>query len=300
MAFYRGADLKSLNQNEFLSGAINGGQTLVVNAEMTPEELAENWQAQALYNIEDAITDREEVWVTGGLTDTLPAAVKFTKQIFPPGIVLHMDESRIPESVDPIQYDADWFDAHPGALAHVSTLHDGELHVNGEIRGLLRVDDDKAVISEWGRDRVESQATMSTYTSEREMVAFTDTIPLGDAVNSMATYLGTTGVSPYTIYNALSESPGYRSSLGTIKNRETREVAASDGEYREQAALLYDELTPAIQYEDAPFYLVAVESRNDVQAEDGRITPENFRFVYNGRGFDTSYERNSHLLGGGG
>lgn len=298
--FYRGADLRSLNSNEFLNRQIDGNTHPVIEVNFPDGESVEDYKLQDIENFADHITRRGEVAITGGLTDTLPAAIKFTKQTFPPGLVLHMDETNIPDDVEAIQYDPDWFDAHPGVLAHVTTLRDGELRQDGDIIGLLDVRGGKTIVGEYRRSEIENEGTASRYTTEREVIAYDDAIYIDRSVASMAMYLGTTGTSPYTIKNALKEAPGYRSSLGTIKNTETREVVAGPEEYRKQAEALWDVVRPLIDYDEAPLYLVAVESRNDVRAENGRISPDNFRFVYNDKtGFDDDYARNSHLLGGG-
>jgi len=295
--FYRGSDIRSLNSDEFLNNAIDGSAYPVVDVDFPEDESVADYKYQDTSNFLRYIEDSREVAITGGLTDTLPAAIKFTQQAFPPGLVLIMDETNIPADVEPIDYSIDWFDAHPGVLAHVTTLRDGELREDGRISALMGVDGESMTVDEWRRSEIENEATASRYTTEREVVAFGDEIWLDDSVTSMAMYLGTTGVSPYTIKNALKEVPGYRSSLGTIKNADTREVVAGAEEYRKQAEALYDVIEPLIDFGGAPMYLVAVDSHNDVRAKDGRIEPDNFRFVYNGRGFDTSYERNSHLLG---
>lgn len=297
--FYRGADLRSLNSNEFLDRTIDGERVPVYEVDFPEGVTVEDYKNQSVHNFGEYITSSEEVAITGGLTDNLPAAIKFTKQVSPPGLVLLMDETNIPSRVESIQYDPDWFDRNPGVLAHVTDLHDGELREGGQIVGLLSVREDKTVLSEYRRREIVNNATANRYTTEREVVAFDDDIYIDHAVQSMAMYLGTTGVSPYTILHSLTEMPGYRSKLGDVFDIENREVVARNEEYRKQAELLYEEVRPLIDYDEAPFYLVAVESRNDVRSGDGRIEPDNFRFVYNGREFDTDYSRNSELLGGG-
>lgn len=297
--FYRGSDIRALNSNEFLDGQVDGNRYPVIWVDFPEGVEAGDFKYQDISNLDEFVKRRERVAVTGGLTDTLPASIKFTKRGFPPGAVLHIDESNVATDIEPIDYSPEWFDSNPGVLAHVTTLRDGELRESGRIIGLLDVKDDKVTVGEHRRGEIENEATANRYTTERESVAFEDSIDISGAVTAVAMYLGTTGVSPHTIKNALKDSPGHRSKLGTIIDTETREVVAAQDDYRAQAEALYDVVRPIIDYDEAPFYIVAVESRNDVRAEDGRITPENFRFVYNGRSFDTDYGRNSQLLGGG-
>jgi hypothetical protein len=83
-----------------------------------------------------------------------------------------------------------------------------------------------------------------------------------------------------------------------VKDAETGDIVAQNDDYQTQAELLYDELVPMLQHEARDLSVVAIESFNDVSDGDPRIPPDNFRFVYNGRDVDESYERNSHLLGG--
>lgn len=296
--FYRGADIKSLNADEFRNNAIDGNMVPVVEVDFPDGVEVSDFRNQTIDNIEEYIVSRDEVPITGGLTDNLPAAIKFTKQRFPPGIVLHMDETNVAADVESIQYDPDWFDAHPGVLAHVTTLHDGELREDGRITALLDVRDDKTVLFETRRSEIENEGTASRVTTEREVVAFGEEIWLDDSITAMVMYRGTTGTSPYTLATSLYEAPGYRSKLGRVYDVEERKVVAGSEDYRKQAELLYEEVTPLIQY-DGPLFIVAVESHNDIRSEDQRIEPDNFRFVYNGTGFDTDYQRNSNLLGWG-
>ena len=295
--FYRGADLRSLNQNEFRDDAIQGEAIPVYKASLPETESAEDYQNQDIENIAPFIEQRDSVSITGGLTGKLSAAIKFTKRTFPPGLVLVMDETNIPAEVERVEYTPEWFDAHPGVLAHVTTLHDGELRSDGDITALVSARDDQTVISEPRRTEIENEATASRYASEEEMVAFAPEVWLDSSVTDMAAYLGTSGVSPYTIPHALAESPNYRSSLGTIKDLDTREVVAQEDEYRKQAEALYDEMMDYIEYRDVPFHIVAVESRNDVGTNAGYIERDNFRFVYDGSSFSTNYDRHSALLG---
>jgi hypothetical protein len=261
-------------------------------------ESVEKYKLQDVEKFGDFIERRENVPITGGLTDTLPGAVKFTKSDYPPGLVLHIDPDEVRSRLEPIQYDIDWFDANPGVLAHVTTLRDGELREDGRISALLDVKDDKITVDEYRRAEVKNEATASRYTTEREVIAFDDEIHLDGSIKAMAVYLGTSGTSPYTLARTLDLAPKYTNALGTVKNRKTGEVIGQSDDYEALAAELYDDLGDFIDYDDAPLYIVAVKSRNDVRAEHGRITPENFRFVYNGRSFDRDYTRNSRLLGG--
>jgi hypothetical protein len=297
--FYRGADVRSLNSNEFARGRITGEPIDVAYAEMGEQALTENWQAQGIHNLSEYITEYATVDITGGLTETLSAAIKFTDVGDYPGVVLHIDESRISTPITPIEYDPGWFDRNPGVLGHVITLGDGEIHVNDRILGLTDAREGNTIIYNWGRGRVENEATANRYATESEVVAFANEIDLGSSVRSMAAYLGTTGVSPYTVTNALTILPGYRSSIGTIKNTQTGAVVGGPEDYRAHAEALYEAMVEAIEYDTARFYIVGLESRNDVRNGDERIDHDNFRWVYNGREFDTDYQRNSHLLGWG-
>lgn len=294
---YRGSDIRSLNSNEFLTGKIKGSRYEVIEVDFPDTLTVDDFKYQSIESWDTYITRRMEVPITGGLSDDLPAAIKFTKHISPPGAVLHIDSAEVAGQIRKIQYNPEWFDNNPGALAEVSTLWDGELREDGRIIALLRVDPSKTVISEPRRSQVESEATSNTYSSEHEYLAFADDIDISGSIKAIVLYLGTTGTSPYTIRHALTELPGYYSSMGTVLDNETRDVIAGPDDYRKHAEALYTEMKELIDH-DAPLYLVAVESRNDVRGDDGRISPDNFRFVYNGRGFDTDYGRNSALLGG--
>jgi len=295
---YRGGDLRLLNDGALDDGRIASNDFPVVYADPPPNPDRQNRFAQAISTVEEYITRRETVSVAGGVTSTLPAAIKFTKNVGPPGVVLHLDESVVGPQVTGIEYTLEWFDNHPGVLAHTDTLSDGEYRVDGEILSMLDVQDDKTVFHQYGRDRVESRATSPTYQDEMEMVSTDGPIDVSGAITAIAVYLGTEGTSGYTIRNNLKSLSAFDARFGSIKDAETGEVVAGSDDYRAQAEVLYEELPDLLASTPAPLYLVAVDSRNDIQADDGRITPENFRFVYNGRGFDTDYGRNSSLLGG--
>lgn len=296
--YYRGADINSLNADEFRDNTIDGHYVHVTEVDFPPDVRRENWQAQGVYNFEQYVTDSRDVPITGGLTDNLPAAIKFTKSADPPGVVLFLDSSKIIGEVTAIEYDIEWFDNNPGALAHVDTLNDGELREGGEIIGMLDSKDGNWYVREYGRDRAENTASRSTYESESEAIAFTDEIGLDGSIRNLATYAGTTGVSPYTLYNYANNITSYMSGLARLQNRDLDPQRIDAEDYRTQAEVVYDAMVDIIQYPTEDYHIVAVESMNDVHEEEGRVTPENFRFVYNGRDFDESYERNSHLLGG--
>lgn len=299
MTFYRGTDIETFNQEAFAENAILGEYHPIIEVDLPDGVRIGDYKYQDSANFEDFIVDKREVAITGGLTDRFTSATKFTKTTFPPGLVLKMDETNIPADVEAIEYDIDWFDAHPGVLAHVTTLRDGEIREDGRITALARADSiEEVMVDEWRREEIQNEATANRYTTEREVVAFGEEIWLDDSVTAMVMVLGTTGTSPYQIRHSLGESPSYRTSLGRVKDAETRDVVAGEDEYKKQAELLYDEVDDLIAFDEAPLYLVAVESRNDIRSEDGRIDPENFRFVYNGRSFDEDYSRNSALLGG--
>lgn len=297
MKFYRGAGIKELNADEFVNNAIDGEDIPVIDVALPDGESVSDYRYQALSNIDQFITNRRTVQITGGLTDRVTAAIKFTKDAYPPGMVLILDPTNIPADTEMVQYDPEWFDAHPGVLAHVSTLYDGEAREDGDIVAFLDQREDKTVISESRRSEIEREGTASRVTSEREYVAFGSEIWLDDAVTNLVIYRGTTGTSPYTLARSLFEAPTYRSRLGDVYDIEESKIVASNDDYESQAKILYEEAEKLIQYDTNRLHIVAVDSMNDIRSDDGRIEPGNFRFVYNGRGFDTSYERNAHLLG---
>lgn len=295
--YYRGADLKRLNSVELTQKRVPGGDFPVWYAAMTDEQIREGWQAQGIYNLEHVIERRETASVVGGFTDNLPAAIKFSKSTSPPGAVLFLKRDRLSPSVGKIEYTEEYFDAHPGVMAHVSTLNDGELRVNGELFALLSENDNGWFIREWGRDRVKSRISSPTFQGEDEFVACADEVRLDGAIDKIATYGGTTGVSPYTLYQYAKEISGYRDKLGTLVNRDVEDGVISNDDYRSQAELVYDSATEMLQWDDVDYHVVAVDSMNDVRQDDRRITPENFRFVYNGASFIEDYERAQPFVG---
>lgn len=294
--YYRGADPQTLNR-DLSRGKIRGERIRVIEVDFPETVSIDDFQYQDISNLEEYVTDDRRVGVTGGLTTNLPAAVKFTGHVYPPGVVAVIDPSDVSPRVEPIEYDLDWFNDNPGVLAHVTTLRNAELREDGEIVALLDEKEDKTTVDEYRQRSIENEATARRYTTEEEVVTFDDKLPLSGSVDALVSYLGTTGTSPYTIHHTLTECPLYRNFLGSVEDARSREVVAEKDDYRKQAKLLYDQMVKMLP-EYIPYYIVAVDSRNDVRERDGRITPENFRWVYNGHGFDEDWGRNSRLLGG--
>ncbi|MFW5950405.1 MAG: hypothetical protein ACOCR6_03610, partial [archaeon] len=289
-------DVRTMN-GDLSRGAVRGEDIRVVTVDFPDTVNVEDFQFQDISNLDGYITEDKTVGVTGGVTANVPAAAKFTGRRYPPGVVAVIDPSRVPVRLEQIEYDLEWFNDNPGVLAHVTTLRDAELREGGEIVALLDEKENKTTVGEPRQRSIENEATARRYTTEEERVAFGGEIPLNDSVVALVSYLGTEGTSPYTIKNSLIESPMYQSRSRGVRDVETREMVAESGEYRKHAELLYDAMVPMLP-EDIPYYIVAVDSRNDVRPSNGRITPENFRWVYNGHGFDEDWGRNSRLLGG--
>lgn len=295
--YYRGADLKRLNSVELTQRRVPGNDFPVYYASMTDEQIREGWNAQGVHNL-DHVIDRETTEsIVGGFTPNLPAAIKFSKSTTPPGAVLFLDRDKLNPPVERIEYDTEWFDEHPGMMAHVSTLNNGELRVNGKLYALLSENDNGWFIREWGRDRIESRATSPTFQGEDEFAARAESVNLDGAISYIATYGGTEGVSPYTLYQYAKEISGYTDRLGTLVDRDGDGESVGTDDYRAQAKLVYDSMTEMLQWRDSAYHVVAVDSMNDVSQKDGRVTPENFRFIYNGGAFIEEYGRAQPFVG---
>lgn len=296
---YRGSDIRMLNTNELLDQTVDGAKIPIIEVDFPDGESVEDYSYQYVSNFEEHITRRYNVGVTGGLTDSVPAATKFTKTRYPPGLVLYIDENVLPADVVEVQYDVEWFDANPGALAHVTTLHDGEIRSGGEIIGFLKEKENGLIVNEARDSQIESEATASRVTTERELVAFDSEIYLGDSVRRAAMFRGTTGVSPYKLLASISEMPGYRTGSGGVKDLDGGGYVAGVEDYREQAKILYDGVLDLVDFDRNELFLVAIDDFNGMDSSNAQIQYDNFRFVYNGTGFDDDYERNSFLLGWG-
>lgn len=294
---YRGSDIKGLNQNEFKRGRIEGESYPVWYSSATEDELRESRNAHGIWKYEDEIERREDVYVTGGLTDLLGPAVNFSTTLGgAPGAVIILDRDKVQSEIERIEYDLEWFDAHPGVMAHVSTLYNGEFRANGELYSMMSENDNGWVFYEYGRDRVESRATSPTYQGEREFFTFAESIELGGAVDAVATYGGTTGVSTSTLANYLKEVGMYQDRLGRFVPYDDDKDVIYNEDYRGLAEAVHEAMLDLMEYRPTDYYIVAVDSMNDV-GNDPEIERDNFRFVYDGQRFITDYDEVPVLMG---
>lgn len=151
----------------------------------------------------------KEHGVTGGLTSTLGAAIRFSNPPIP--MVFYLKERGLNGTPTPINYSYDWFDSHPGGLDWVY----GE-SVSGEVRtlseglmGLTTETETGPEVWEWGRDDL--QRTAMTYEDESELLVFSDHIDISPCCDGVAIILQGTR-NPQT---AIAGFDGYHAGFGS-------------------------------------------------------------------------------------
>lgn len=202
-ALYRGRRLPELNQDEFQDNTIDGNTYRIVRVRMTTDQIDQMETGFTLDALPGILQGVDTVHVTGGLSENVGTAVHFsggadvTNLQLP--LILALDPDRIVGDVVRVDYTYDWFNAHPGALAHVDTTAKGEIRVNGDLWGLLREGNRAVFVSLWGQDQVMERAEFMQFSEEEERIAFAREIPLD------ASFLGSASV--YDAKPASSFSP---------------------------------------------------------------------------------------------
>lgn len=189
---YRGSTVEDLNADEFQDNAINGNPIRVLHTRMTEAEIDSVGLGQAIDELPGTLERDEQVDITGGLTSNLGTGIFFSlasRDDIP--VTLFLEARSIEGEVVPVTYTLEWFTDHPGALAHVDTIPDGEVHVNGNLIGLFdSAWQDDASISVW-KHNIEGRATSMTLSEEEETIAFAPEINLDRALVAMATFVPT-------------------------------------------------------------------------------------------------------------
>jgi len=168
---YRGTHLGLANKAEFVTGRVEPTSALILDMELPENRTVGAYEVKDALGYPEFINSQRTVKVTGGFTDRLGPAVSFSKNRHPPGVVLLLRRSKLPPSLTPVEYNFEWFNRHPGALAHVGTIFDGEVRVDGTLSALLSKTGDKYIIKEANDRYLRSEATSSIYTEEREEVS---------------------------------------------------------------------------------------------------------------------------------
>lgn len=182
----------------------------------------------------------------GGVTDHFPATKRFRGS---GGLVVVIDRAALSTRFEPIEYDYDWFDARPGALAWVLTTIDAEIRLDG--RGLWGLADltpsGTYVVEHWTPDDLPATTPHSAFVKEQEWVAQTDEVDLSGAIEGV-----TAAVSEQFIKLRIRDEPG-----------PLDQVAISE----EDITMIYRDIASDIPAHPGPFYMLVARGRG-VPAED--------------------------------
>lgn len=227
---YRGTTFQQAKREEFNDRHIHGDTFDSYEGWMAPDDADGDLTGQPLDELpwEVGPPERNQASVTGGISDRLGAAASFAGGGL--AVVFHLDASEIP-NLARVRYDQGWFDRHNGALAWVHGGVDGELRVNGDLKGLTNDSEEGTVVAKYGD-------SLGRYADELEQVAIgTDSIDIGGAVQGVVSYV--------------RRPIAHLSSLDGYERLDTRMTEPEDtvvGDYsdEEAASVLYDEFRAAV------------------------------------------------------
>lgn len=209
--------------------------------------------------------------IAGGLSERIKGSEKFARSLSEVGVILVFDSERIRPRPEPIEYDLDWMDEHPGLLARIDTLSNGEIRSadTGEVLGLTWQD---GGIHKGKRANLEHTATSPTYSEEREWFAYADTLHLEEATIGGVSVVHTKRAVGGSIQGALNEFEDY-SMRGGIRTEGIEYMSR-----QEQAEALADEIratSSIVRDSGLPYWLVVVEDDRN-WASNGGIEPNEF------------------------
>lgn len=290
---YRGEPVEALNIDEFKDNAIDGTAFDVWDYDPTDDE-DESPILNSISNIPGEVAGHRKVDVTGGLTRSIGAAVNFQNPGgFTIGLSLILDANRIVGEVVPIEYGLSWFDRHPGVMARVETLADGEVRVDGDLMGLVdtQAGSGNRTVNKWGRERMEARANSPTYRKEDEIVAMASEIDLDGALKAAVGYYNRRQASGGALEPVLNEQDGFssRPRMGSDA------VDTSDADDRELTKWLYRETVRRAHLDER--YIALVVTQDPVSVGDTKIAKDNFSWVYDGSTYIEDYEDARMYLG---
>jgi hypothetical protein len=293
---YRGTNLAEANEEEFADGRVAPSTVPIQSIDFPPTETALNYHNQSLLNHGDLLTGSETVSVTGGFTPSLSAALKFTKRVNPPGVLLILDRTRIPEQLVPIEYDLSWFNDNPGALAHTMSVEEGEVREDGRLVALLLNADTKKTLNNPRGRGLEYQATKRVNADEKEAVAFADGVSISNAIEQVVVYRAVRSGELYTMRNTLEKLGPYSNRKMGLYSTDTGDQVANTSDDNTVAGLLYDEIAERMMYPSDALMIVGVRGLNEIVKERTGVTEQNFVLSYDGTSVNRDYRQNHPAL----
>jgi hypothetical protein len=286
---YRGTNLEEANEEEFADGRVSPSTVPIQSIDFPETETALNYHNQALVNHQDLLTGSDTVSVTGGFTPSVSSALKFGRRTSPPGIVLVLDRTRIPEEVVPIEYDVSWFNDNPGVLAHTMSVEEGEVREDGRLVALLLNADTKLTLNNPRGRGLEYQATKPTNVDEKEAVAFADGVDISNAIEHVVVYRAVRDGSRYTMRSSLTTLGTYSMRGGMLRNLVTSENVANSSEDNAVVKLLYDEVADRMEYPTDALMVVGVRRFDEIVRDMVGVRRRNFVLSYDGTSVNYDY-----------
>lgn len=293
--FYRGAKLKRMNSYELNHGLIEGEAQKVFH--ISGLDLDYTTHGNLSISTRDFLrgiltTDPghvpgdkvelemvEDRYITGGLSDNLGTGFHFGTPAYEHGLTLIMDKRNIPDNIQEIKYNIDFFQQYPSVGAYVSTLSNSAVLNDGELVALAKVKEDSATLGSTGAG-VEDELTRQSFSEEDEAVAInSEIIKIRDAIEGVGAYYGT-GTSPH--------------SLSAIYNREVHKKTSGNFNYMDiqsQAQVMYDDLMDKMVDYEEELSVIIVEDVNDVHKGEETIDEDDFILLYDGHDFIYDVER---------
>lgn len=275
---YRGTDFQQAKREEFATKEIHGDTFEIYEGWMDPEDGNADQSAQQVGDLpwEAGGPSIETVAVTGGISDRLGAAESFAGGGLP--VVFHLDESQIPNLLR-VNYEQSWHENFPGSLAWVNGSVDGEVYVNGQLRGLTKGDGYDATVAYWGEH-------FADYPEEMEqLVMGEDRVPIDGAVHGVVSYVR----QPV---QHLSTLDGYHR-LDT-KMVDDEDTIVGDWSDERAASVLYDEFRDAVP---AGWDAYLVHTNTMLVQETWGYDPGDVEAVYGVTGKQSVEDAPDYILG---
>jgi hypothetical protein len=272
---YRGEPLPRLNNHELDDGSIQPQSARIHEyTDTTVEEMVDGRSHSHMLGVDVDDLPGEMTHYTAeftpGFTPNLGTGVFFSHyNMEDPGLVFAFDSEAIP-GVQPIEYEIDWFHDHPGLLARVDTLSDGEIRLDGELLAVT----DEGEVWQWG-DRL-SEALRGTYKDEGEWFTEETHIPVTTGLAAVTSYVGTNSATSGALDTHLSYFEDYNYGWGG-----TGDVNVDYMDRREKVESYHDEVSREMGMLGDELVVVLLEDQGRISKEDGSLR-EKFLLAYDG------------------
>lgn len=237
--------------------------------------------------IEDTfdVISRETVEVAGGLSSRVAGAAKFANSGAGVGAVVVFDPDAVSPRLQPIKYNLEWFDDHPGLLARVDTLAVGEIRSQPDEK-VVAFEYPEGVMATSGRANMELKATREAYATEKEYFAYNPTIDLSNSIRGGLGVAHTQSGLGSSLKAGLREIDGY-SGAGFGQN--TSIASLTSKERVEELAQPVRKANSILGPQD-DFWMVGVDTARN-WASNGGISNDAFFAASNGKRIVTRVNR---------